>query len=148
MKTDYEVVTPLKLAAGEDVIPAGDTVSLDEKTARPLLTSHSIRLVPGAAKAAVKDPEVPLSDLTKPQLEQVAADEKVSLDGAKNNAERVARIEAVRLARTLFAAHGSLTGHLSPVQIETLPGALALTPDNGIDADALTALIEGALAPA
>ena len=51
-----------------------------------------------------------LSGKTKDELLAIAADEQVDLAGATNNPDRIAAIEAARLAKAAAAASGSDTG--------------------------------------
>lgn len=78
----------------------------EEKAREDLLACKAIREVEGRP-AKTDQAEKALADMTKAELEKVAADETVDLSAAKTNAEKVAAIEAARAAKAAAAQNAT-----------------------------------------
>ena len=94
---DYE---PGEVIAFEEGNPAED------KAREDLLACKAIGAAEGRPAKAEKV-EKALADMTKAELEKVAADETVDLSAAKTNAEKVAAIEAARAAKAAAAQNAT-----------------------------------------
>ena len=80
--------------------------------------------------------EPSLSGLTTAQLKAVAEHEEVSLDGAKNNGERGARIETARLVRTVMTDREGLASR-SADDLAAVASALDIEGRSDMNKDAL-----------
>ena len=94
----YEVVTPLKLDPAKKPIAPGKLVELDEEDGEQLAALGAVRPAVGA-KHVEKVVEKTLAQMSKAELEAVAAVEGADLSAAKTNPERVTAIEAARAAK-------------------------------------------------
>lgn len=97
MLMQFEVLTPLRLVAGEDAVAIGEVVELSVKDGLSLVGLGAVRPVPEQANARDADRD-DLAVLGVKALLELAKDEGVEVPPKVAKADLVAAIEAKRIA--------------------------------------------------